>query len=459
MPPLRLTKLLQTACPDASPTTRAILSTLGCRDGDGPHADEVAAWVGLRDRHQVHRWLRRDGLPPLKRLAGWARVLYWLLEAEASHASLLQLAQRDAIDVATAYRLVVRVTGKRWSELRRAGLDVAVSHFQTALGHIGPQATRPAARAHQIAPSPQPLPAPSAPPRASVHHPAGTPTERVHVDGYPYDVAVDRSGAVYVTRLHAAALECLRLSPLRVTASIATGPAPTRVLLDPRDARAYVINQFSEDVAVVDLAQGRVVDRVPVPGNPLFAELSVNGRVLYVVTNTDRMCAITLPQGHVAASAPLARAGYGLSIHPSGRWLYTPTFRGGAVLELDARTLATTRRFPTGGVTQECLVSGDGLTLYSANEAGWLDAIHLPSGRQLARIHFTVGAVSLAQSPDEAELYVGLRTAGQVARLERATLRVEGLIETGGWPRRIAFDPSGQSALIANQSGWVDLVR
>jgi len=231
------------------------------------------------------------------------------------------------------------------------------------------------------------------------------------------------------------------------------------VLLDPRAARAYVINQFSEDVAVVNLDKGCVGTRVSVPGHPLFAALSMNGHVLYVVTNTDRMCAITLPQGHLAASAPLAQAGYGLSVHPSGRWLYTPTFRGGAVLELDARTLATTRRFPTGGVTQECLVSEDGLTLYSANEAGWLDAIHLPSGQQLARIHFSAGALSLALSPDEVELYVGLCAAGQVARLERASLRLEGVIETGGLPRRIAFDPSGRSALIANESGWVDLVR
>lgn len=113
MPPLRLTSLLHSVFSQVSPTGRAVLSTLGCRNGDPPPADEVAAWVGLRNRHQLARALRRDGLPPLEQLAAWTRVLYWMLEAEATGASLLQLAHREDLDPSAAYRLVRRVTGLR----------------------------------------------------------------------------------------------------------------------------------------------------------------------------------------------------------------------------------------------------------------------------------------------------------------------------------------------------------
>ncbi len=459
MPPLRLTNLLHSACPDVSPTTRAILSTLGCSNG-APHADEVAAWVGLRDRHQVHRWLRRDGLPPLKRLSGWTRVLYWLLEAEASHASLLQLARREHIDVATAYRIVVRVTGTHWSQLRRAGLAAALSRFQRDVKRTGARlqdASTPQYAVDRPAGPSRPVAAPVTKHPASTR-PAGNLAERVGVSGCPYDVVIDRRGVAYVTQLHAAALQRLAVSPLRVTGSIPTGAAPTIVLPSAVDTRAFVINQFSEDVTILDLEDGRVVKRVPIPGDPLFAALALDQRTLYVVTNTDRMWAMALPNGHLVASGAIERAGYGLCVHPSGRWVYTPSFRKGTVTELDARTLVTTRTFATGGVTQECVVSHDGMTLYSANEDGWLDVLHLPSGRQVTRVNFGTGAISLALSPDGAELYVGLKVAGRVARIDRVTLRIQGMIETGGMPRRIAFEERGRWALIANEAGWVDLV-
>ena len=75
MPPLRLTSLLQTALPDLSSASRAVVNTLGCLNGNAPPARELATWVGLRDRYQLARALRRDGLPPLEQLAGWTREL------------------------------------------------------------------------------------------------------------------------------------------------------------------------------------------------------------------------------------------------------------------------------------------------------------------------------------------------------------------------------------------------
>src|SRR5437667_10173193 len=88
MPPLRLTNVLQTALPPLSATSRAVVSALACCNGHASSAGEIAAWVGLRDRHQLARGLRRDGLPPLEQLAGWARVLYWVREAGSGERSL-----------------------------------------------------------------------------------------------------------------------------------------------------------------------------------------------------------------------------------------------------------------------------------------------------------------------------------------------------------------------------------
>src|SRR5437773_617295 len=460
MPPLRLTNVLQTALPPLSATSRAVVSALACRNGHAPSAGEIAAWVGLRDRHQLARGLRRDGLPPLEQLAGWARVLYWMLEAEARDSSLLELARREQLDPAVAYRLVHRVTGLRWSQVRRAGLAAMLARFREGCGDRATTRTPVAAAGPRDRPSwARCEPGWAQPRRASLGHPAAVLSERLPVAGSPFDVAIAADGTAYLTRLHAAAVECLGLAPFRITGSIATGSAPTAVVLSSSSQVAYVTNQFAEEVAVIDLSRQRQGGTIPVPGHPLGAALSPDGRRLYIVTNLDRLCAISIDVGRVVASVPVAQVCTGLAVHPSGRWIYVPTWRAGLILEMDARTLRMTRRFAVGGVPQDLVLSADGLMLYAANEAGWLDRIHLPSGRQVDRAQFGTAAVSLALSPDEAVLYVGLLFAGRVVQLDRPTLRVLARLETGGKPRRIAFDATGRSALIANEAGWVDLVH
>lgn len=466
MPPLRLTSLLHTALPDLSTTGRAVLSTLACRNGLAPSADEVAQWVGLRDRHQLHRWLRREGLPPLKQMEGWARVLYWMAEAEVADLSLLQLARREHVDPAVAYRLVHRVTGQRWTEARRAGLTAALLRF------------RDQCRAHPSHHSPAPPGASRAasrprgrngamPAQAEVtrheppgrQHPTGVLAGRVQAGGSPFDIAVGADGVAYLTRTHAATLECISLNPFRSVASIPTGAVPTSVVPGHSGQEAYVTIQFEEEVAIIDLRERRRIGAVAVPGHALGSVLSPDGRTLFVTTNQDRVCAIAVGAGRVVASIPIRQASTAMGMHPSGRWLYASTWKSGTVVEIDARNLVAVREFPVGGITQDPVVSADGTMLYVTNQAGWLDAWHLPTGRHAARLAFGTAAVSLAITPDGAMLYAGLLFAGRVAMVDTDTFQIHDTLETGGKPRRIAFDPGGHAGVIANESGWVDLVQ
>jgi len=65
----------------------------------------------------------------------------------------------------------------------------------------------------------------------------------------------------------------------------------------------------------------------------------------------------------------------------------------------------------------------------------------------------------LKLTPDDAQIYVGVRTSGQVQVFDRVTQALVTTIATGGAPRRIAFDRRGRTAVIANEAGWVDFVK
>jgi YVTN family beta-propeller protein len=469
MPPLRLTNLLQGALAHVSPASRAVLSTLGCRNGDAPSANEVAAWVGLRNRQQLARALQRDGLPPLERLAGWTRVLYWMLEAESTGMSLFQLARRDNEDPAVAYRLVRRVTGLRWSQARKAGVRRALSWFlderharTTGPGqsrHVSPRLATAAEHRGDVVTIPSCVETVPPPRDLGPRHPHGELAGRVAVPGGPFDVAIAPYGIVCVTRTHAAAIECLAPQPLRVLGRIHTGPVPTRLVFDPSSAAGYVTLQFADEVGALVVPDGRQVRSIPVRGNPLALCLAANGGTLFVTTNLDLLCRIDAVLGRVTASRAIPQAGFDLALHPFAPLLYANTWKAGLILEVDTRTMRTVRTFDVGGRPQDMVVSPDGAVLYAANEDGRLDAIRLDTGRSLARVNLGSTAISLALSPDGAVLYAGLVFAGRVAVVDRSTLRVTSSIVTHGKPRRIAFAAAGHAAFIANELGWVDVVH
>jgi YVTN family beta-propeller protein len=282
-------------------------------------------------------------------------------------------------------------------------------------------------------------------------------SKRLFLAGYPFDIVVAPTGNAWLTRCHAASMDCIGLEPLRLRGSVSTSPTPTRIAVIGSGDCAYVTNQFTSEVAVIDLQQRQQVGAIRVPGNPLGAVLSLDGQTLYVTTNLDCLHAIRLPAGQITRSIPIPMACTSLLLHPGGTRLFVPTFRAGTILEVDAKTLKTLGSYHVGGVVHELSCTPDGLRLYATNEDGWLDAIQLTTGRRDS-LQLGTMAHGLALSPDGAVLYIGLLSAGEVAVVDRQTLTRVSTIRTGGKPRRIAFDATGRRAIIANESGWVDLV-
>jgi YVTN family beta-propeller protein len=381
------------------------------------------------------------------------------------------LAQRERVDPAVAYRLVQRVTGVPWSQAQRAGLSVALVRLSKRRGmRVIAGRSRTVAVARGLAQAVGDDVVPSRSLRAvrgtplahalttGARHPAAVLGDRAVVRGSPFDVAIVPGGMALVTRAHAAAVDVLRLQPLGVIGSIRTGPVPTRVVVDPSGTYAYVTSQFAEEIETIDLGTLRLAGTVSVHGHALAAAIAPDGRTLYVTTNIDRLFAISMPKGRIVTSVPIPMTCLQLAVHPSGRRVYVPCGRAGVIVEIDALTLCPLRRFQVGGIAQDLVVTQDGTTLYCVNEGGWLNAIHLPTGR-LSTLVLGAAGMGLALSPDGKVLLASLVFAGRVAVIDPNSLQVRTTITTGGKPRLIAFERSGRTAVVANEAGWVDLIH
>src|SRR6266850_8489962 len=100
---------------------RAIVEAILLSEGSIGSAKLVANLLGFRSRFQLARLLKREGLPPLHRLAAWTTILSWVRVAEREGTCLFRLAYRSHRHPAACYRLVREVTGLSWTEVRRRG--------------------------------------------------------------------------------------------------------------------------------------------------------------------------------------------------------------------------------------------------------------------------------------------------------------------------------------------------
>ena len=264
---------------------------------------------------------------------------------------------------------------------------------------------------------------------------------------------------VYIVRADAAVVERVDLRTGRVVASIPVGSNPSRLVFNYSGQRAYVTNQFSDSISVIDAVTNRRIDEIVVPGGPAAVVVSPDEQALYVTTNADLLYAIQPATKRVLRTIRLPAASHHLLLHPSRRLLYVATRAAGTVIEIETERCRVRRTFEVGGQTQALAVAADSTELYVANEWGRLNVVDLECGEVSAALQLDGRAFGLALSPDNAKIYIGLVSEGRVQVVDRRTLRSAGMINTGGVPREIAFDRSEGATLIANEAGWVDVVR
>lgn len=243
------------------------------------------------------------------------------------------------------------------------------------------------------------------------------------------------------------------------TASIPVGLAPSLVIFNATHTRAYVSNQLSDNVGIIDVASNTQVDSIPTTGDPFALALSPNGRTLLVTTNANRLYRFDIATKTADASIPLPATSHHIIMDPQATYLYVATRDGGTVMEVAWETMTVHRTFTLGGRPQDMAFSPDGRLLYVANElSSVVHVVQLSTG-DFTNIPLASGGEGLAIGNGGGHLYVGLVFAGAVQVIDRNTGQTVRVIPVGGVPREIALDYTGKDVVVSNESGWIDFIE
>jgi YVTN family beta-propeller protein len=240
--------------------------------------------------------------------------------------------------------------------------------------------------------------------------------------------------------------------PLFNQGPIDVGLIPTDVVFSAAGTKAYVTNQGSNTVGIIDVASRTQTGTIAVP-NPFRVLLNASGSRVFVTTGGTQLYVITTSNNMVLDSVTLDGPANGLALSGDNRLYVTVE---GRVHIVNASSYDHIGLMVVGGALQDVAVSPDDESLYLADETGSVRVWSVPGDSLITSIAIP-SAFSLELSPDKNLIYVG--GGNRLSLIERSTLEVLTSLTIGGTVRRIAFTPDGSRAFAANQSGFVTVIE
>jgi YVTN family beta-propeller protein len=290
-------------------------------------------------------------------------------------------------------------------------------------------------------------------------HPGGTIIDKI-ITPPAWAMAVRDDGLAYFTEAYNAGVGITSTKTKTLDGFIATGDAPTGVGFSPDGGTAYVANQLSYTVSVINVSTAQVVATISTPGLPPIAiQVSPDGSRLFVGTASPTVLIIDTGTNQIIGSTDVGLAPNAFVVAPDNRILYVSAFLNGTVTELDMFTGAALRTFVVGGTPQGMAMTRKGDRLYVANEAGYLTEITLQTGAITATMPLSGGGFGVGVTADDVQAWVAIPFGGTVQIFNLQNHHLSQAITVGGQPRRLAFSQHGGIGAIANLAGFVTFVR
>jgi YVTN family beta-propeller protein len=297
-------------------------------------------------------------------------------------------------------------------------------------------------------------------PVSVVAHPLGsTNTVIGSLPGRPFGIRVSSGNRVAVTQQDLNTITLFDVSGGGSRLTVPVGADPGEVVFNRTGSTAFVSGFNDGSITRVNVAAGTAGGSVTVGGNAYRLALSPDETRLYVSSTNGALYVVNPATPSVITSTAIAGSLQGLALSVNGQTLFV-TSTSGTISRLAALTLVGNGTNALGGTPQDIAVTADQSEVFVANEVGWVDVLDGATLASKQRIPLAFGSpFGLAITPDESQVYVTATNPGRVIVLDRATRSVVRVFNVGGVPRRVTFTADGLTALIANESGWVDVIR
>lgn len=228
-------------------------------------------------------------------------------------------------------------------------------------------------------------------------------------------------------------------------ATVAVGSHPAHVVADRR-GRAYVSLAGGDAVAVVDLAQGELLERITTGDYPHGLRLSPDHSELYVANVEDgSVSVIDTEELTEVARIPVGEAPVQVGFSPAGDRVYVSLRDENRVAVIDTSSREVVARIDVGPSPIQMFATPDGSFVYVANQGtdaepnDTVSVIETASGDVIKTLTTGRGAHGVSASADGAFVFVTNIADDSVSIISARDHEVVATVPVGDRPNGIAF--------------------
>ncbi len=255
----------------------------------------------------------------------------------------------------------------------------------------------------------------------------------------------------YITNESSGTVSVIDITTNTVVATIPVGNNPFGVAVNPAGTRVYVTNGGSNNVSVLDTAANTLIATVAVGNIPQGVAVNPAGTRVYVANgSSNTVSVIDTANNTVIATVTGLFLATGVAINPAGTLVYIAG--GGDVYAIDTTSLAVVATLNTGAAPiNGIVVNSAGTRLYVAH--GGNDDIYVLDAATLAVVNIVDltngGPTGVALNPSGTRLYVTKYSGGSVTVIDTTTLAILATIPVGTQPIGVAVNSAGTRAYVA----------
>jgi YVTN family beta-propeller protein len=266
----------------------------------------------------------------------------------------------------------------------------------------------------------------------------------------------------YVVNNNSNSVSVINTATNTVTATIAVGSQPEGVVFSPDGTRAYVTDppQHIGAISVINTASNSVIATITLGTGvlPVLPAITPDGKSLYVPDDGhNTVIVVDTATNTVSATIPVGTAPRDVVITPDGARAYVGNELSGTVSVIDTASKTVVGSPISVAASSQGMflaMTPDGRHIYVSPEGGsTIFVIDTATNTVSTTISGVTNSGGLAVTPDGASVYITNIGAGKVAIIDTATNTVQpGLISVGAGPTGVAITPDGAFVYVTNNA-------
>ncbi|MGN6179251.1 MAG: gliding motility-associated C-terminal domain-containing protein [Mucilaginibacter sp.] len=255
----------------------------------------------------------------------------------------------------------------------------------------------------------------------------------------------------YITNQQTNTVSVINTTSNTVVGTIGVGQRPTGTAVSPDGTKVYITNQFDNSISVISTLTNKVMSTIPLKDSgPTGIALSPDGKTIYVVNlGLNSVSAIDAASGNVTSTFAVGGYPIGIVVSPDGNNVFV-TNGSDNISDINLAKGNTTT-IPVANGPYEVVISPDGTKLYVTNSGGnTVSVIDVSTGAIIAVIPVGTNPEGIAINSDGTALCVTNESSGTVSIINTATYKVS-TIQVGVQPIGVSFTSDGNYVYVTNQ--------